>query len=93
MYCHIEHTFSYNNFYAVLVDTLMAKTKSWEEERNKVFLYDEVKYIICDFTWVPVSTHEIISLYHICNFSRIISQMQTHAHSHQLRERFKANTQ
>ncbi|XP_031272827.1 65-kDa microtubule-associated protein 8 [Pistacia vera] len=25
-----------------LVDTLIAKTKSWEEERKKVFLYDEV---------------------------------------------------
>ncbi|TYH84331.1 hypothetical protein ES332_D02G191000v1 [Gossypium tomentosum] len=25
-----------------LVDSLMAKTKSWEEERRKVFLYDEV---------------------------------------------------
>ncbi|KAF5726673.1 hypothetical protein HS088_TW22G00354 [Tripterygium wilfordii] len=25
-----------------LVDSLMEKTKSWEEERNKVFLYDEV---------------------------------------------------
>ncbi|KAL5827091.1 hypothetical protein ACOSQ3_018923 [Xanthoceras sorbifolium] len=25
-----------------LVDSLIAKTKSWEEERNKVFLYDEV---------------------------------------------------
>ncbi|KAJ4973497.1 hypothetical protein NE237_006671 [Protea cynaroides] len=25
-----------------LVDLLMTKTKSWEEERNKVFLYDEV---------------------------------------------------
>nr|GMD18046.1 65-kDa microtubule-associated protein 8 [Ipomoea batatas] len=25
-----------------LVDSLITKTKSWEEERNKVFLYDEV---------------------------------------------------
>ncbi|CAA3018014.1 65-kDa microtubule-associated 8 [Olea europaea subsp. europaea] len=25
-----------------LVDSLISKTKSWEEERNKVFLYDEV---------------------------------------------------
>ncbi|MBA0711514.1 hypothetical protein Golax_010686, partial [Gossypium laxum] len=29
-------------FHAALVDSLMAKTKSWEEERRKVFLYDEV---------------------------------------------------
>lgn len=28
--------------YAVLVVTLIAKTKSWEEERNKTFLYDDV---------------------------------------------------
>ncbi|XP_057949573.1 65-kDa microtubule-associated protein 8 isoform X2 [Malania oleifera] len=37
-----------------LVDLLITKTKSWEEERNKVFLYDEVpllamleEYILC----------------------------------------------
>ncbi|KAK8529297.1 hypothetical protein V6N12_060082 [Hibiscus sabdariffa] len=29
-------------FHAALVDSLIAKTKSWEEERRKVFLYDEV---------------------------------------------------
>lgn len=27
---------------AALVDLLIAKTRSWEEERKKVFLYDEV---------------------------------------------------
>lgn len=28
---------------AALVELLIAMTKSWEEERNKVFLYDQVK--------------------------------------------------
>lgn len=28
---------------AALVDSLIEKTKSWEEERKKVFLYDEVR--------------------------------------------------
>lgn len=29
--------------FAALVDMLIAKTKSWEEERKKPFLYDEVR--------------------------------------------------
>lgn len=32
-----------------LVDSLMAKTKSWEEERRKVFLYDEVNIIYSSY--------------------------------------------
>lgn len=28
---------------ADLMEVLIAKTRSWEEERNKVFLYDEVR--------------------------------------------------
>lgn len=29
-------------FVPALVDLLICKTKSWEGERNKIFLYDEV---------------------------------------------------
>jgi len=28
-----------------LVDMLIKMTRSWEEERNKVFLYDQVRYL------------------------------------------------
>lgn len=34
---------SCNGFTAALVDSLIAKTKDWEGERKKVFLYDEVQ--------------------------------------------------
>ncbi|KAK8615785.1 hypothetical protein V6N13_017365 [Hibiscus sabdariffa] len=42
MYVFLELKILRNRFHAALVDSLIAKTKSWEEERRKVFLYDEV---------------------------------------------------
>lgn len=38
--------FSHNGLTAALVDLLIVKTKSWEEERKKVFLYDEVDILV-----------------------------------------------
>jgi hypothetical protein len=35
-----------NGSTAALVDLLLAKSKSWEEERKKVFLYDEVDILL-----------------------------------------------
>lgn len=32
-------------YFPALVDLLIKMTKSWEEERNKVFLYDQVRYL------------------------------------------------
>lgn len=50
-----------NGFIAALVDQLIAKTKSWEEERKKVFLYDEVRYsIFPKFVFEVIFFHIII---------------------------------
>lgn len=54
------HEFSQKWIDAALVDSLIAKTKSWEEERRKVFLYDEVRshvpfhYIVNLKSWVEM---------------------------------------
>jgi len=32
-------------YFSALVDLLIKMTSSWEAERNKVFLYDQVRYL------------------------------------------------
>lgn len=52
---------SSNVLNAALVDLLIAKTKSWEGERTKVFLYDEVRYsIFCKYIFEIIFFHIII---------------------------------
>ena len=41
METEMQHIFTRNG--AGLVEQLMAKTQFWEQERNKIFYYDEVQ--------------------------------------------------
>lgn len=41
----ITHMLTFSGCYSpALVDLLIKMTRSWEAERNKIFLYDQVRY-------------------------------------------------